>query len=437
MKKAIVFFLFLFSVTVVAQEKTRFNKIDSLLTYLNDNNRFMGALTIQESGKVVFEKNYGYADADSKTVANPDTKYKIGAITKMFTATIIFQLIDEKRLTLDTKLSKFYPEIPNADKITIGLLLNHKSGLFNYTNDPDFKTYSQTPQTKKQMLKRIASREPVFEPDTRAEYSNSNYLLLGYIIESLTGKSYGDNVAFRIANKIGLKNTYYPKKNGTAKDEAFSYTFTNNQWTRTAARDPSTIGASDALISTPSDLTQFINALFNGTLIKPASLAQMTEMEHGYGKGILQFPFGDKKFLGHNGSIESFKSSLGYHASEKLAFSLIINGNNYNENDITIGILSIYYKLPYRFPNLKTVAVAEKTLKSYEGIYSSKQIPLKLTIKLENGQLSGQATGQNPFPLNAISNTEFIFDPAGIEILFKEKGLLLKQGDAKYSFMKE
>lgn len=436
MKKIIVVSLLLLSFSIVAQEKTRFNKIDSLLTYLHENNKFMGAISLRENGNVVFEKNYGFADVENNISADSNTKYRIGSVTKIFTAAIIFQLIEEKKLTLDTKLSKFYSEIPNSNTITIGMLLNHKSGIANYT-DNSFDSYKTKPQTKRDMLKRIAAAQPVFEPDAKAEYSNSNYLLLGYIIESITGKNYGDNVATRIAGKIGLKNTYYPKKSVPGKDEAFSYSFAGNKWKKTPSWDLSVANAAGALVSTPSDLTDFINALFTGKIVKPTSLAQMTAMENGYGKGLLQFPFSDKRFLGHNGIIEDFRSVVAYHPSDKMAISLIVNGNNYNENELLIGILSIYYKIPYRFPNLKSVAVNPKLLKSYEGVYSSKQIPLQLTIRVENGQLQGQATGQNSFPLNALSPTEFIFDPAGIEITFKDKGLLLKQGDNKLTFTKE
>lgn len=436
MKKNILFLFLFLSFSIVAQEKTRFNKIDSLLTYLYENNKFMGAISLQENGNTVFEKHYGFADVENNIPADADTKYRIGSITKTFTASIIFQLIEEKKLTLETKLSKFYPEIPNAGSITIGMMLNHKSGIANYT-DNTFQTYKTKPQTKRDMLKRIAALQPTFEPDTRAEYSNSNYLLLGYIIESITGKNYGDNVATRIVTKIGLKNTYYPKKGAPGKNEAFSYSYSDNKWIRTESWDLSVANAAGALVSTTSDLTTFINALFTGKIIKPTSLAQMTAIQQGYGKGLLQFPFSDKRFLGHNGIIEDFRSMVAYHSSDKTAISLIVNGNNYNENEILMGILSIYYKIPYRFPNLKTVAVDQKILKSYEGTYSTKQVPLQLTIKLENGELTGQATGQGAFPLKALSPTEFTFDAAGIEITFKNNGLLLKQGDSKLNFTKE
>lgn len=430
-------FALLISATAFSQADPRLRKIDSLMTHFTRNNKFMGALTIREKDKVVFEKAYGYADVANNLKANADTKYKIGSITKMFTAAIIFQLIEEKKLTLDTKLSKFYPEIKNADKITIGNLLQHKSGIHNYTNDEDFKTLLKKHQSKEAMLAKLYTMSADFEPGESAAYSNSNYLLLGYIIEDITKKPYKDAVAERVIKKAGLKNTYYYSTIDPKKNEAYSYKFNGTKWVQQDEWDESVAGAAGALQSTTTDLTQFIKALFDGKIISKASLTEMTKLDAGYGKGILQFPFGERKFLGHNGGIEAFSSSLGYYEKEGFSFSMIQNGDNYDTNEIAIGILSIYYKMPYQFPNLKTVTVDAAILKSYAGTYSSPGVPLKITISENNGKLIAQAAGQSPFPLNATSNTEFNFDPAGINMVFRKDGFTLKQGGMNLEFTRD
>jgi len=136
-------------------------------------------------------------------------------------------------------------------------------------------------------------------------------------------------------------------------------------------------------------------------------------------------------------SIEGFKSVVGYYPAEKMGISLIVNGDNFNRNDIMIGVLSIYYKMPFTFPNLKSFKVNETVLKSYEGTYASKEIPLKINIKADKGQIIAQATGQGAFPLNAISENEFVFDPAGVSMTFGDKTMLLKQGGVDIKFVKE
>lgn len=420
-----------------AQTEPKFRKLDSLLNHFTENNRFMGAVSIREKDKIVFEKAYGFADVENGIKATNATKYKIGSVTKMFTAAIVFQLIEEKKLTLDTRLSKFYPEIKNADKITIKNLLNHKSGIYNYTEDTVFTKNMQVRHAKKDMLKMLSSYNPVFEPETASAYSNSNYLLLGYIIEDVTGKPYKANLTERITNKTGLKDTYYYSKINPKKREAFSYQFDGGAWQKQEEWHESGAFAAGAIQSTANDLTKFIKALFDGRIIKKTSLDEMIKLDQGMGHGIIGFPFGERRFLGHNGKIESFNSTLAYYPSEGMSISILSNGDNYDLNDIAIGVLSIYYKLPYRFPNLKIVQVPEEILKTYDGVYSSKQIPLKITVRNNNGKLTAQATGQDSFPLTAVSETEFVFDPAGVIMVFRKEGFTLKQGGMDFDFIRE
>lgn len=437
MKKLLLALLVIVTATASAQTDAKFHKIDSLLRYLANNNRFMGSVAIREKNKVVFERAYGYADLENKIKATPATKYKIGSITKMFTSAIIFQLAEEKKLTLDTKLSKYYPKVKNADKITIAQLLNHHSGIFNFTNDSLFTTYNTSAQTRTQMLARIEGFPSDFEPGTKAEYSNSNYMLLGYIIEDITKKPYKDVVMERIIKKAGLKNTYYYGAIDPKKNEAYSYDFKDSKWTKREEWHESLVFAAGALQSTPTDLTQFIKALFDGKIIKKTSLEQMTKMDMGFGHGIFIFPFGERKFYGHNGGIEAFTSVLGYYPAEGLSISMTVNGDNYDANNILIGILSIYYKLPYQFPNVKIVNVDPAILKSYEGNYTSPTHPLKISMKFHDGKLFAQATGQGEFPLEPASPTEFNFDPAGIKVNFSKDAFVITQGGHKDEFIRD
>lgn len=424
--------------TCLAQGEAKYRKLDSLLNYYTTNNKFMGSVSIREKDKVVFEKAYGYVDIENNIKADENTKYKIGSITKMFTAAIVFQLIEEKKLSLDTKLSKFYPDIKNAEVITIKNLLNHTSGVYNYTNDDEFMQYLRSPQTRKAMLKRIASYQPAFDPETTADYSNSNYLLLGYIIEDITGQRYKNVVKDRIIKKAGLKNTEYFDTIDPKQNEAYSYHFENNKWVMTEEWHESVAAAAGALQSTPTELTKFIRMLFEGKIVKKESLEEMMQTDYGYGKAIFAFPFGDRQFYGHNGGIDDFESVLGYYIKDETSISMIINGNNYDSNDVLIDILSVYYKLPFKFPNLATVEVNPDILKSYTGTYAASNVPLKINIMYEDGKLMAQATGQGAFPLSPVSETEYIFNQAGITINFTSKdSFTVTQGETFHTFTKE
>ncbi|WP_445714794.1 serine hydrolase domain-containing protein [Flavobacterium sp.] len=454
--KKILFFVLAFSSFTFAQDK--FTRIDSLLNYLNENNKFMGSLTIREGENVVFNKAYGFADVEKNIKADRLTRYKIGSISKTFTAVMVMQLIEEKKLTLQTKLARFYPKMANAEKISIYDLLHHRTGIVDFVNqDSTFHKVIDQKHSKEAILKVITAYKSNFEPGSKYEYSNSNYFILGCIIETLTKKSYAENLQNRIVKKAGLgtieektemtdkgavtnkvfiPTTYYKEEaTNTENKESFSYYFDGENWAKSYENHNSIAFSSGGLTSTPADLTKFIYALFDGKLVKPTSLDQMKEIKEGYGKALIQFPFGERRFYGHGGRIENFSSMLGYYPTEKLSFSLISNGDNFVQNDIIIGILSIYYKMPFPFPKFMKMDKAE--LAKFTGTYTSKDIPLKITVSEKNGELSAQATGQGAFPLTFKEETTFVFAAAGIEMVFGDKSFVLIQGGMKFNFTKE
>ena len=435
MKKLALIFALTYSLFTVAQD--RFTKMDSLLSYLNKNDKFMGSLCIREGENVVFNKAYGFADVDKNISAHRMTKYKIGSVTKTFTAVMIMQLIEEKKLNLQTKLNRFYPKITNAEKITIYDLLHHRTGIVDYINGDSITAKNiYRFHSKEEMIQKITDYKPLFEPGTKHEYSNSNYNLLGYIIETLTKKSYAENIQTRIVKKANLLNTYFPQgKIETSIGESYSYLFNGTKWEKVEEWENSIAYSAGAIISTPADLTRFMYALFDGKLVKPSSLEQMKEIKEGYGKALMQFPFGERRFYGHTGGIENFRAVVGYYPTEKLGISLIVNGDNFNRNDIMIGVLSIYYKMPFPFPKFNKIEASE--LVKFTGTYSSKELPLKMTISEKNGELLAQATGQSAFPLTFKEEKTFIFAPAGIEMIFGENGFVLKQGGMSFNFSKE
>ena len=436
MKKATTLLLLFLALTLQAQDNKRLTKIDSLLTYLNSNNKFMGQLSIREGNTLIFEKAYGYANLESKQKANGDTKYKIGSISKTFTAVMIMQLIEEKKLKLDVKLAKYYPQVKNAEKITIHDLLHHRSGIADYLN-ADSTTVTSKNYSKEEMIAKISNYNSVFEPNSKYEYSNSNYYLLGRILEDISKKTYAENLETRILKKAQLRNTLLSPKVDSNNNESYSYNFLNEKWVKTDEWDMSLAFGAGDIVSTTSDLTTFFHALFNGILVKKSTLDEMTKLEQSYGKGLLTLPFGERKFYGHTGGIEGFRSVIGYYPGENLGVSLIVNGDNFNRNDIMIGVLSIYYKMPYQFPNLINIKVKPEILNEYSGVYSSTQLPIKITIKNKNGEMEAQGTGQNAFTLNAINETTFVFDAASIKLIFKDNKMTLKQGGAEYLFTKD
>ncbi len=436
-KKLFLYSTILFLSTAYGQQINK-AKLDSLFTILSEKNKAMGSIAISHDGQLIYSKVIGCSDCRDNKMATEKTKYRIGSITKMFTAVMIFQLIEESKLSLDTKLDMYYPKLANASKITIGNMLDHRSGLYDFTHDTLYTQWMVNAKTHDEILAYIANGPSQFEPDTKADYSNSNYVVLGYIIEKITGKNYKEVLKERIIDKIKLENTIYGGKLDIKSNEAFSYSYMNG-WQQEPITDMSVPGGAGAIVSTPTDLVKFIEALFTNKLIKATSLDQMKTLKDNFGMGIFQFPFYDKKAWGHNGGIDGFASILGYFPEEKLAISYCTNGQVFPMNDILIDALSCYFDEPFTLPVFKSIALKTEDLDKYLGVYSSTVIPLKITITKNKTTLIAQGTGQPSFTLEATDKDTFNFDQGGIILVFNpEKGeMKILQSEAEIVFTRD
>jgi len=194
-----------------------------------------------------------------------------------------------------------------------------------------------------------------------------------------------------------------------------------------------------AIVSSPTDLTKFAEALFNGKLISNESLEQMKTIKDNYGMGLFKMPFYDKIGYGHNGGIDGFSSAFSYFPEDRVSYALTSNGTNYNNNNISIAVLSSFYNKPYEIPSFKSYDVSSEDLDKYLGVYSSKDIPLKITITKNDKTLIAQATGQSAFGLEATEKDKFKFDQAGVVLEFNptDNKMILKQGGGTYNYSKE
>jgi CubicO group peptidase (beta-lactamase class C family) len=431
-------FLFvLFSATSFAQEQ-KFLTLDSLFQILDLNNRFMGSLSISENGKVTYSKTIGKADLASGKSSDKLTKYRIGSISKMFTACLIFQAIEENKLSLTQNINRFFPKITSAKEISIGNLLNHRSGIHNFTNDTSYFNYYTASKSQKEMLEIIQASGSDFKSNSKAEYSNSNYILLSFILEKIYKKSYEELLDIKIIQPQGLKNTYFGKKLELAKNECASYRF-SGKWELEKETNSSVSLGAGGIVSTTEDLLFFISNLFEGKIINTASLEQMTKLEDGYGMGIFPVPFYDKKGFGHTGGIDGFSSFLYIFPEEKISIALTSNGSRFNNNDIAIAALSDCFDKPFTLPSFYAVELTSADLDKYLGSYANPEIPIKISITKDSLSLIAQATGQPSFTLELIGKDSFEFSPAGVEIQFipQKNLLILKQGGGEFSFKRE
>ena len=413
-------------------------KLDNYFNALEQNNKFMGSVAVSKNGEIIYIKSIGFADIENKVKATENSKYRIGSISKSFTTVLILKAVEQKKLNTNQTIDKWFPTIKNAKKITVNHLLSHRSGIHNFTDDKDYLTWNTQPKTEKEMIEIIAKGGSDFNPDSKAEYSNSNFVLLTYILEKTFTKSYSDLLQEFIVKPIGLKNTYVFGKINPSNNECKSYSFSGSWKTETETDFTVPLGAG-AITSTPSDLTKFADALFSGKLLTNESLEIMKTIKDGYGIGLFQIPFYKSVSYGHTGGIDGFSSIYSYFSDDKISYALISNGTNMNNNDISIAVLSAIYDKPYEIPVFTTFNLTSEDLDKYLGVYSSKQIALKITITKDGNTLIAQGTGQPAFPIEATEKDKFKFDQAGAKFEFNPtaKTMILFQGGGQINFTKE
>lgn len=439
MKKYFILFVFalLLSQLGFSQDFNN-NKLDSYFDALEANDRFMGSVAVSQNGKILYTRAVGFAAVENEINADVNTKYRIGSISKTFTAVMILKAIEAGKLELTQTIDTFFPTIANASKISIAQLLYHRSGIHSFTNNEDYLTWNTEAKSEQEMMDIIIKGGSDFEPGSKSEYSNSNYVLLSFILEKTFKKPFAEIFKKYITQPLGLKNTYLGRKIDVSNNESQSYRWMGN-WRQEPETDTSIPLGAGGIVSTPSDLVKFSDALFGGKVIKEESLKQMETLKEDYGMGLFQFPFGTKLGFGHTGGIDGFTSVLIHFNDENISYALTSNGTNFSSNDISIAVLSAVFNEPYKLPEFTSFTLTSEDLDKYLGVYSSSQIPLKITITKENTTLIGQATGQSSFPLEATETDIFKFDAAGVVLEFNpsEEIMVLKQGGGEFTFKKD
>ena len=437
-KNIVIIFISVISIQVGLSQTIDTLKLNNYFKSLDSNNKFMGSVALMKNGKIIYKNQIGYSDIERQKKQNENTKYRIGSISKTFTSVLVFKAIEEGKLDLNKTINNYFPDIKNSNSITISNLLNHRSGIHNFTDDKEYLEYNTKPKDEIEMLSIIAKFDSDFEPNSKSEYSNSNYVLLSYILEKTYNKTFSEILTDEIVNPIKLNNTIFGGKINLEDNESNSYSY-NGKWEKQTETDMSIPLGAGGIISTPSDLLKFAEALFNYRIISKNSLSQMEKLKDNYGMGLFKMPFYDKYSFGHTGGIDGFSSVFGYFPEEKSAFALTSNGSNYDTNEISIALLNVLFNRPFKIPSFKVYELKSEDLDEYLGIYSSPSFPLKITITKSKNILIAQATGQSSFHLNATEKDKFEFKQAGIVLEFdaNNKQMTLRQGGGIFKLTKE
>jgi len=398
-------------------QNTQFSKLDRFFTTLEENERYFGSVAVSREGEIIYTKAIGYADLEQKIPNTDETKFRIGSISKTFTATLIMKAVEMGKISLDEKIDTYFPQIKNASKISIRHLLNHRSGINTFT-DRSFFAWHLEPISKAALLDTIVSKGIGFEPDAKHVYSNSNYVLLSFLLESIFNKSYADILEQYISKPLALKHTSYGGEINPAKGEARSYRM-KDAWTLSSEQDMSIPQGAGGIISTPTDLAHFADALFGGELLSAQSLAQMKPLaDASYGLGIEEAKIDEMAGWGHTGAIDAFSSSLTYFEESDISIALICNGSNYGSHDVAIAVLREVFDKPYELPSFEFVELSSEELDQYVGTYESDKLPMDMTISTDGSTLSLGIPGQASDVLKAEGNHKFSILKYGVKVRF-------------------
>lgn len=229
----------------------------------------LAALSVAQDGRILYARAFGMADREWQTPNSVDSKFEIGSLTKQFTAACILQLADAGRLGLDDKLSKYFPDFPNGSSVTVHMLLNHTSGLHDYTALPGFARLKSLAVEKDTVVALLTKESYDFPPGTQWRYTNSGYFLLADIVEKVTGKSFRDYMYDNVLQKAGLTNTDFNRRDEVLPSRARGYVKTPSGWTNAEYVSIEGLFGAGSMYSTIGDLFRWENALFGGKVLSP------------------------------------------------------------------------------------------------------------------------------------------------------------------------
>lgn len=351
----------LFTISIFAQDKAK--QIEELLNKYNEYGQFNGSALVAENGKVIFKKGFGLANMEWNIPNQSDTKFRLGSISKQFTALLIVKLAEEGKIKLDVPITTYLPDYPkeNGDKITIHNLLTHTSGIPNYTAAPNFlKDKSRLPFTPSEFVKTFDKLPLEFTPGEKFRYSNSGYFLLGYIIEKISGKTYEQYLQEVILTPLKMANTGYDHFEVILKNRAAGYEKNGKNISNASFIDMSIPYAAGSLYSTVEDLYLWDQALYTTKLLSQKSMESLFKPYikawngfYGYGWSTEEVANGDKeklKVIEHGGGINGFNTLISRIPADKDLVVLLNNTGGTVLGEINSGIRAILYNQPVNQP---------------------------------------------------------------------------------------
>jgi CubicO group peptidase (beta-lactamase class C family) len=382
--------------------------------------QFMGSVLVARDGVVVLSKGYGAANLEWDIPNTSTTKFRLGSVTKQFTAASILLLEERGKLSVNDPVKKYITDAPAAwDKVTIYHLLTHTSGIPSFTSFPDYAPTEAISTTPQKLVARFREKPLEFQPGEKWNYSNSGYVLLGYLIEKITGDSYAKFVRDNLFQALGMIDSGYDSNSAIILRRASGYAPGPAGIQNAGFIDMSIPYAAGALYSTTEDLMRWEQGLYGGKLLKPESLKKMTTPFKGdYAFGLEVHNEATHKVIKHGGGIEGFNTQVAYYLEGKLVVIVLGNLNGGAPAEIASKLAAVAFGEKVVLPSeRKEITVEPKILLEYAGTYVMSPA-FQIVLSVEGGQLMLQATGQSKVQAFAESDSKFFLKVVDAEVEF-------------------
>ena len=382
------------------------------------------AVLVMVDGKPVLRKGYGMADVEKGVKVTPDMIFRIGSITKQFTSVGILQLVQQDRVSLDDSIKKHLPDVDTSGKtITVENLLSHTSGLPNYTAGAEYQEGMTRDLKPSEIVELVAGQPLEFEPGTRFRYSNTNYVLLGMLIEKVSGRTYAENLDSSIAKPLGLADTRYSRDDALAPRHARGYERgSSGEWAPMRPLSMTQPFAAGAIESTVDDLAKWTQALADGKVVDAKLLEQAwtpykpTESPSDYGYGWFIRTDSGERWIGHNGGINGFQSAAVWIPEKKVFVAILRNGIGGPAPDLLLRRLALE-AVDRPEPKRVAITLPAESLDRYVGVYALSP-EVKFTISRHGNRLFAEAPNKSKVELFAEAEDKFFSPENDVQFSF-------------------
>jgi len=431
-----VFFLILvFSISGFTQ--TLEEQIDEYISPYIQMERFSGSILVAQKGEKLLSKGYGMADYEHTVPNTPNTKFRLGSLTKQFTAMAIMQLQERGLLNVADPIINYLPDYPEEEgkMITIQHLLTHTSGIPDFTQLSDFQKTKKLPSTIEETIARFKDKELEFSPGEKYSYSNSGYILLGAMIEKVSGQSYENFLQENIFQPIRMADSGYDHHRTVLQDRAAGYVLSDEGMNNADYIDMSVPHGAGALYSTVEDLYLWDQALYTEKLVNRKTMQKIfTPFKESYGYGWKIDNHFNHKAITHQGGINGFATHIARYPEDDVCIIALANIEGAPITQIGKDLAAIVFGEEYDIPQERlSIEIDKEIYDSYVGEYLLKE-DYVIEVSRENDHLFAQPTGQQKYEIYPESETKFFLKVADIEITFIQNeqddvsGLIMKQG---------